>query len=118
LFFVVVVLIVVVVVVVIHDIAVVVVLQKLELPLADEAVVLVVGVVLCVPLELCIEVHVQIRAASRLVLLEVGEHHLSSRNPLEALVPICVQPSQPVVSSILGVDHVEDGLDKVTLSLV
>merc|ERR1719205_445860 len=70
-------------------------LSILDLPFADEPVVLVVGVVLCIPLELRVKVHVQIRAASRFVLLEVREHHLSSGDPLKALVPISVKTSQP-----------------------
>merc|ERR1719402_689537 len=93
-------------------------LSILDLPFADESVVLVVGVVLCIPLELRVKVHVQIRAASRFVLLEVSEHHLSSGDPLKALVPISVKTSQPVVCSVLRVDHVEDRLDEVALCLV
>merc|ERR1711953_1582452 len=93
-------------------------LSILDLPFADEPVVLVVGVVLCIPLELRVKVHVQIRAASRFVLLEVSEHHLSAGNPLKALVPISVKTSQPVVRSVLRVDYVEDRLDEVALCLV
>ena len=87
--------------------------------LADEAIILIVGVILGVPLELGIEVHVKERLASRLVLvLEVSEGHGSPSEPLQTLVPVNVHASNPVVSTILGVDNVQDSLDEVGLVAV
>ena len=55
--------------------------------LADETVVLVVGVILGVPLEPCIKVHVEEGSATRLVINEVSEGHGGTSQPLETLVP-------------------------------
>ena len=83
--------------------------------LADEAIVLVIGVVLGVPAELIIKVHVQEgRAGGLLVVLEVPEHHLGPGEPLEGLVPVNVHASDPVVRPVLGVDDIEDTLNEVS----
>ena len=83
---------------------------------ADEAVVLIIAVILGVPPEVVIEVHVKVGLALRLlVVLPVGEgHHLPS-DPLDLLVPVDVHGTQPVVGSVLGVDHSQDALDEVVL---
>ena len=59
--------------------------------LADEAVVLVVGVVLGVPGELAVEVHVEVGLAVGVVGLVVGVAHLGTGQPLEGLVPVVVK---------------------------
>ena len=83
---------------------------------ADEAIVLVIGIVLGVPLELGVEVHVEVGVAGGLlVVLEVLEHHLGPGEPLQPLVPVCVQAPEPVVRPVLGVHGIEHALDKVGL---
>ena len=87
--------------------------------LADEPIVLVVGIVLGVPLELGVEVHVEVGVAGGLlVVLEVGEGHGLPRDPLQPLVPVCVEAAQPVVSPVLGVDDSQDALDEIILRCV
>ena len=40
-----------------------------------------------------------------------------TRNPLHPLVFICVQPSQPVIGSVLWINDVQHTLDKIVLIL-
>ena len=83
---------------------------------ADKAVVLVIAVVLGVPFEVVIKVHVKEGLALRLlVILPVGEGHLLPSEPVDLPVPVDVNGTEPVVCSILGVDHSEDTLDEVIL---
>ena len=84
--------------------------------LADEPVVLVVGIVLGVPLELCVKVHVEVGQACWLVfILEVCEVHGLASHPVNTLVPIVVKATNEVVSAVLRVDRVEHTLDEVGL---
>ena len=84
--------------------------------LTDEPVVLVIGIVLGVPLELCVEVHVEVGQARRLVfVLEVGKGHGLAGHPVNALVPVVVKATDEVVGAVLRVDRVEHALDKVGL---
>ena len=87
--------------------------------LTDEPVVLVIGIVLGVPLELCVEVHVEVGQARRLVfVLEVGEVHGLAGHQVNALVPVVVQATDEVVGAVLRVDRVEHALDEVVLVVV
>ena len=87
--------------------------------LADEPVVLVVGIVLGVPLELVIIIHVKVGLAIRLIIvLEVGEVHGLAGHPLNALVPVVVQATDEVVRAVPRVDRVEHTFDKVGLIAV
>ena len=85
---------------------------------ADEAVVLIIAVILGVPPEVVIKVHVKEGLALRLlVILPVGEaHHLPSE-PVDLLVPVDVHGTQPVVGPVLGVDHHQDVLEERVLLL-
>ena len=86
---------------------------------ADEAVVLIVPVILGVPPEVVIKVHVKVGLALRLlVILPVSEGHHLPGEPLDLLVPVHVHGPQPIVRSILGVDHPQDALDEVILRRV
>ena len=85
----------------------------------DEAVVLIIPVILGVPPEVIIKVHVKVRLTLRLlVILPVSEGHHLPGEPLDLLVPVHVHGSQPIVCPILGVDHSEDALDEVILCRV
>ena len=87
--------------------------------LADEPVVLVVGIVLGVPLELVIIIHVKVGLAIRLIIvLEVGEVHGLAGHPLNALVPVVVQATDEVVRAVPRVDRVEHAFDEVGLIAV
>ena len=87
--------------------------------LADEPVVLVIGIVLGVPLEPVIIVHVKVGLAIRLIIvLEVGEVHGFAGHPLNAPVPVVVQATDEVVRAVPRVDRVEHALDKVGLMAV
>ena len=84
--------------------------------LADETVVLVIGIVLGVPLEPVIIVHVKVGLAIRLlIILEVGEVHGLASHPVKSLVPVVVKATDEVVGAVLRVDCVEHALDKVGL---
>merc|ERR1719300_919333 len=86
--------------------------------LADETIVLVVGVIFGVPLEASIKVHVEIRVYSWFILLEISECHFCSSEPLKTLVSVCIHASNPVVGTILRVDSIKNSLDEVALSSV
>ena len=84
--------------------------------LADESVVLVIVIVLGVPLESVIIVHVKVGLTCRLIIvLKVGEIHGHAGHPLNPLVPVVVQATDEVVGAVLRVDRVEHALDKVGL---
>ena len=57
----------------------------------------------------------EVGVASGLVIgLEVLENHLGPGEPLESLVPVRIQPTEPVVRPVLGVDDIEDTLNEVS----
>merc|ERR1719300_1843510 len=86
--------------------------------LADEPIVLVVGVILGVPTEASIKVHVEIGVSSWFIFLEIGECHFGSCEPLKTLVSVCIHASNPVVGTILRVDSIKNSLDEVAFSSV
>ena len=87
--------------------------------LADETVVLVIGIVLGVPLEPVIIVHVKVGLTIRLlIILEVGEVHGLAGHPLDPPVPVVVQATDEVVRAVPRVDRVEHALDEVGLIAV
>merc|ERR1719300_1158847 len=86
--------------------------------LADEPILLVVGVILGVPTEASIKVHVEIGVSSWFIFLEICECHLCSCEPLKTLVSISIHASNPVVGTILRVDSIENSLDEIALSSV
>ena len=84
--------------------------------LADETVVLVIGIVLGVPLEPVIIVHVKVGLAIRLlIILEVGEVHGLAGHPLDPPVPVVVQAPDEVIRAVPRVHGVEHALDEVGL---
>ena len=87
--------------------------------LADESIVLVVVIVLGVPLEPVIIVHVKVGLTRRLIIvLEVSEVHGHASHPLKTLVPVVVKATDEVVGAIPWVDRVEHTLDEVVLVVV
>ena len=87
--------------------------------LADESVVLVIVIVLGVPLEPVIIVHVKVGLTCRLIIvLKVGEVHGHAGHPLKTLVPVVVQATDEVVGAVPWVDRVEHALDEVVLVVV
>merc|ERR1719300_1944371 len=86
--------------------------------LTDEPIVLVVGVILGVPTEASIKVHVEIGVSSWFIFLEISERHFCSCEPLKTLVSISIHASNPVVGTILRVDSIKNSLDEVALCSV
>ena len=64
-------------------------------------------------LELVVKVHVKVGSSIRLSFNKFIEFHLHPRHPLEAIVPVSIQASQPVVSTVLGVNNVQNTLYEV-----
>ncbi len=89
--------------------------QCSELPLADESVVLVVLVVLGVPGEAEVVVHVHVGQSGGLAVDEVVVIHGGAGDPGHVAVAGLVDAAEEVVGAVPGVDGVEHALEEVLL---